>query len=298
MDVDVTGHEVQKGNRLARGNVTRDAATVGFTQADLGEGDAKGVLVRDTLCVGEGACVDMALLAAINMDDKLFLAMPGDGIVGLGFSSLAIAPLCSFFGRLIEGLHDHALPQFGISLGAESGELYLGGHDASRLAAPIQWFPVDHPEDGYWQVAIQAVRVGNKTLDNCAKGCHAIVDSGASRLGVQTTHLPTLRTALTSMPTPAGGCQGPELSFDLGGMVITLQPEDYSGEDCAPMLGPLELEDDRFQGVYTFGETVLMRYYAAFDWEAKRVGFAPAAQRSGTSLGKPTKDALINTMYV
>jgi len=253
--------------------------------------------VRDAVCLTEGACVDMEVFAAIQMDDKPFLAMPSDGIVGLGFSSLAVSPLASFFGRLIEGAHN-SLPQFGISLGANSGELYFGGHDSSRLAAPIQWFPVDHPEDGYWQVDIQAVRVGNVTVETCANGCHAIVDSGASRLGVQSTHLSKLRAALISKPSMGGGCQGPELSFDLGGMAIILKPDDYSDEDCQPALGSLELEDPRFQGVYTFGESVLMRYYTAFDWEGKRVGFAPAASRDATIVGKPTKDVLTGTIYL
>merc|ERR1712151_707686 len=198
--------------------------TLSFSQADLGEGNVTGVLVRDAMCLVEGACVDMEVFAAIHMDDTPFLAMPSDGIVGLGFSSLAASPLASFFGRLIEGARG-SLPEFGLSLSANSGELYLGGHDSSRLATPIQWFPVDHPEDGFWQVDIQAVRVGNSTLESCTRGCHAIVDSGASRLGVQSTHLAKLRTALASTPSTAGGCEGPELSFDLGGMSIILQPE-------------------------------------------------------------------------
>jgi len=278
MDVNTDGREVQPGSRLARGMVTRDGLNVSFTQADLGTGDANGVWVRDHFCLSPATCVDMALMAAVSLDDAPFLAMPNDGIVGLGFASLAAGPLGSFLGRLGEGIQN-AVPQFGISLGRDGGEFYLGGHDAS-LTAPIVWFPVDHPEDGYWQVAIKAVRVGNITLDTCAGGCHAIVDSGASRLGVQGSQLSGLRALLASSPAPAGGCLGPELSFDLGDMVISLRPEDYTdGEACEPMLGELEL-DDKFRGVYAFGETVLLRYYAAFDWEAKRLGFAPTAHPS------------------
>merc|ERR1719428_1536753 len=100
----------------------------------------------------------MAMLAALNMDNKPFLCMPNDGIVGLGLQSLAVGPTSSFLGRLFEG-STGVLPQFGIALAGLRGELHLGGHNSARLAAPLRWFSVDHPEQGYWQVAIQGVRV-------------------------------------------------------------------------------------------------------------------------------------------
>lgn len=292
MDMNWNGSQVQPGHRVAQGAVRRDGATLGYTQSDLGEGDAKAVLVRDSLCVGSGAggraCVDLGMLAALSLQDVPFRAMPNDGIVGLGLESLASGAICSFFGRLLEGSRN-VLPQFGIAFGAESGELHLGGHDATRLSAPLQWFPVAHPQDGYWQVAVRAVRVGNVTVDDCRRGCHGIVDTGVSRLGVQASNLPRLRAALTSALSRRGGCQGPALTFDLGGMALTLRPQDYTDSDCVPQLGPLSLEEPQFTGVYTFGETVLRRYYAAFDWEKRALGFAPLAGGSAAAADSPSE---------
>jgi len=281
MDVNVNGTEVQAGVRLARGKVMRDGVTVSYTQSDLGEGDAEAVLVRDTLCMegqpGRRACVDLAVLAAVKEDDVPFQAMPNDGIVGLGLSSLAVSPLASFVGRLLEGSRN-VLPQFGILLGANGGELYFGGHPESRIASPIQWFPVDHSGDGYWQVAIQAVYVGEHLVDDCQRGCHGIVDTGVSRLGVQASSLPKLRAALRAGLSQRRPCLGAPLKFDLGEMVLSLGSQDYMGEDCEPELGALNLEEPTFKGVYAFGETVLRQYYAAMDWEQQRLGFAPIAQ--------------------
>jgi len=292
MDMNFNGSQVQPGHRLARGAMRRDAVTLGYTQSDLGEGDAKSVLVRDSLCVGAQAggqaCVDVGVLAALSLQDVPFRAMPNDGIIGLGLASLAAGPICSFFGRLLEGSRN-VLPQFGIAFGAESGELHIGAHDTTRLAAPLRWFPVDHPEDGYWQVAIRAVRVGNVTVDDCKKGCHGIVDTGVSRLGVQASNLRRLQATLTSALSTHGGCHGPTLTFDLGGMMLTLGPQDYTDTNCAPQLGPLSLEEPKFTGVYTFGETVLRRYYAAFDWEKRMLGFAPLAGAGAAAAGSPSE---------
>merc|ERR1719401_1838630 len=259
----MSGFPVQPENRLAHGNITREGATVGFTQSDLGEGEAHAVFVRDNVCIsgesGGKACIDVSMLAACSLEDVPFRAMPNDGILGLGLQNLSMSPMFSFLERLLEG-SSNTLPQFGIYLGAKSGEVYFGGHNPARVAAPLQWFPVDHPEQGYWQVAIQAVRVGNVVVDACEKGCHGVVDTGASRLGIQASRLPKIQAALASGPGPTG-CSGPDLAFDLGGMTLTLQPQDYTDAACAPLLGRLPLQEPQFTGVYAFGETVLRRYY-------------------------------------
>lgn len=114
-------------------------------------------------------------------------------------------------------------------------------------------------------------------IDSCTRGCHGVVDSGTSHLGVQSYRIHLLRPELVTEQLPEAGCTGPTLEFDLGAMTLTLEAQDYSDELCTPALGPLNLEEPAFVGVYAFGESVLRRYYAAFDWENQKVGFAPSA---------------------
>jgi ribosomal protein L32 len=104
MDVNKDGVQLDEHRRLVKGKVHRDVGSVGFTQSDLGEGNASSVLVRDSICLNgydkDSACVDMSLMAAIRLDDKPFAAMPNDGIVGLAMEGLSVDPLTSFLGRL------------------------------------------------------------------------------------------------------------------------------------------------------------------------------------------------------
>jgi len=283
-DVNVNGSAVDKGHRFARHGMVRDGVSVDFTQADLGEGEAKSVVVRESVCM-EGdkgdACVDIELVASINEADVPFRAMPNDGIVGLGLASLAAGHSLSFMALLMEG-SKNVLPQFGISFGPDGGDAYFGGQSPS-LTAPIVWLPVDHPEGGYWQVEIKSVRVGGKVIDSCSRGCHGVVDSGTSHLGVQSYRIHNLRPELVTTVGVAG-CTGPTLEFDLGAMVLTLEAADYSDEACVPALGPLNLEEPAFVGVYAFGESVLRRYYAAFDWEKQKVGFAPSTMTKASAV--------------
>merc|ERR1719379_84812 len=217
MDVNINGEAVDKGHRFARNGLVRTGVSVDFTQADLGEGTAKSVVVRDNVCM-EGdkgdACVDLEVVTAIDMQDVPFRAMPNDGIVGLGLESLAAGPLLSFMSRLM-GESKDVLPQFGISFGPDGGDIYFGGQSPA-LKSPLHWVPVDHPDGGYWQVDVKKVRVGGKVVDECTRGCHGVIDSGTSHLGVQSYRLHNLRPNLITESTPITGCTGPTLEFDLG----------------------------------------------------------------------------------
>lgn len=279
MDVNEDGAEAQAGHRLAEGTITRDGATIGYTQADLGEGNLTAVFVRDGLCLNKQACVDMDLMAAIRMDDVPFVAMPHDGIVGLALPALASGPRGSFLSRLTEGARNVPL-QFGIFLGATEGELTFGGHGSAVLAEPLRWHPVDHPDRGYWQVAIRGVYVGDTLVDACDRGCHGVVDTGASHTGVQLDRLPPILRAVeqrlaTSATSGTEPCVGDDLRFDLGdGFSLRLRPSDYADDECHPTLAPLPLDEPEFFGVYTLGEALLRRYYAAFDIAEQKIGFA------------------------
>ena len=53
----------------------------------------------------------------------------------------------------------------------------------SKTQGPSLPTDMRHPQDGFWEVEVKAVRLGNLTLDHCAKGCRGIIDTGASRWG-------------------------------------------------------------------------------------------------------------------
>jgi len=282
IDVNFKGEAIESENRLVRGKHRREGMTLTYTQSDLGEGNATTVVVRDQLCLEKGEkCVDMGFLAAVQLDDKPFRALPSDGILGLGLDGLVASPICSFFSRLLEGSHSSLAPLFGLALGPAGGELHLGGTDASKYQGSLTWFPVDHADQGFWQIPVQAVYLGEEVVDSCEKGCHAIIDTGVARLGVQEGRVPNLRNSLRSSCHTRGA-----LKFRLASSAdasdftfFEVSADVYGDEACEPLLGNLPLEEPDFVGVYTFGTSVLQRYYTAFDWGARRWGFAPLQQQ-------------------
>lgn len=270
-------------------NRTQERVAVELAQTDLGTGLAEGVLVSEKVCFGRGktgpVCTQMDVLAADQTADDPFRGMPNDGIVGLGLDSLSINPEANFINRLkgAKGMKS----QFGMYYGPLNGEIMFGGYDSTRISSPLQWFPVVRPDDGFWQVLIRAVRMGDKVIDSCPQGCRGIIDTSVWRVGVEEMSLPKLSPFLSATASPQG-CQGQDLEFDLGGFSLKLKAQDYTTAACTADVVPLALGED-FKDVYALGGVLLRHYYAAFDWSTKLVGFSPLTERF-VRLGNPTTD--------
>jgi len=172
------------------------------------------------------------------------------------------------------------------------------------------WAPVALPELGYWQVRINRVRVGNKTLDLCNDGeCRAVVDTGTSLLAVPVDFAEGLDEELTdSLRDPPSSrergvdcrdVEGALLHFDLDGFTLTLTAGDYArqavmrdesitesgtraagqpqGTQCRPTLMPIEMPAPIGPKLFIWGEPVLRKYYTVYDLAEKRIGFGLAA---------------------
>jgi hypothetical protein len=279
IDVNGDGQPVQRGKRLAGRSSVRDAITIGLSSLDLGDGKITGDLVRDVVCLdtegNRSACAEVGMVAATGMTDAPFRAVPYDGIIGLGLGSLSIASVFNFLNRSRD-----AMPklQFGLILGPDAGELVFGGHKPERLAAgsSLAWSPVEQPEEGYWQVRLRSVRIGNLTLDFChGHTCKGILDTGSSRIGVPANLFPAIKAAVASGHSAGESCQGPDVLLELDGITLALRPEDYMDPSCSPLIAPMDLPEG-FAGSFVLGEPVLRRYYAVFDAEPPRVGFGLA----------------------
>jgi len=262
----------------------------------------------DTVCLGElsRSCAQLRIVMATEMTQNPFGLFDFDGVLGLGMDALTVDTRFSFFGQLVEQ-HPKMLPRFSVFLAQndeDESTISFGGHDAERTQSELQWVPVAMKELGHWQVKVEAVRIGDTTLDECTDGtCRAIFDSGTSLLGV-----PQLATRLMhrhlarAVPdelSEAGevDCRrvpGEVIHFDMvGGVTISLGVEDFSrpapfeidipGQDikktfCRSLLLPVNHPAPLGPKVFIFGEPMLRKYYTVYDLQNKQVGFALAKQ--------------------
>jgi hypothetical protein len=307
--------DIQADGRLVQPKVRktllrrRDRGTLGVDSIDVGSGKVVGNFVRDEVCVAEGRCFPLAFLAADKMSDMPFLTEPYDGAVGLALKGMSLSLEFNFLAAFVNGHYRSTMIRnsFGLHIGSEQdgGELTLGGYDVDRLSHPLKWASVVDPQEGRWQIAVSAIRIGNATLDVCSnQKCRAALDYSSSLLGVPTSLLDGIQSSLAKLTPPQGfgdGCQMlamPEISLQLtNDFTITLPAEDYvsdfgvrksliSKPSCEPVLAHHHADENLGKDVFILGESVMRRYYTFFDADALRVGFSLAGAQAKLAAGE------------
>lgn len=322
-DIQSDGKLVHPGGspKAAERSGGREKGSLDFLSTDLGSGKAEGNFVRDQICLGEDAekkpmCFPLAMLLAYDLSDVPFGVEPYDGTIGLSLEGLSVSPAFNFLGAFMQG-HEFALRNnFGLHIGGEEGgEITFGGYDVKKLSNPLEWVTVAEPQEGRWQVAISAIRVGNNTLQACRDGkCRAALDYGASLFNVPSQLAAGMEQALESLAVPTGygdGCQVtvmPDIQLVLqNDVVLNLPAEDYvkqiskaprtgilSGpaQSCKPQLAQHQFSEASIgDDVFVLGESVLRRYYTFFDADSLQVGFSLSGASKKRSNLPPLLDA-------
>mmetsp|Transcript_83879 Transcript_83879/g.161894 ORF Transcript_83879/g.161894 Transcript_83879/m.161894 type:complete len:459 (-) Transcript_83879:107-1483(-) len=295
----------------------RDQVSVSY-----GTGSIVGEIAREVVCFRtdaagaavdgsplQGVCTRLRVLLATELTQEPFRAFEFDGVLGLGLESLALHPEFSFLGQMVRQnqLMQAAFGVFISDTDAVPSEITLGGIDSRRVAGELQWADVANPELGYWQMRVRGVFVGGEALELCQAGdCVAVADTGTSLLGVprqaaQRVHW-LLARSVSGDPQEAIDCRGqpgPDIIIDLGDVKVTIGAADYSRPAalrvvnnktqeteviCRAALLPVNEEPALGPKTWILGEPVLRKYYTAYDWHQKRVGFAPALQPATTGL--------------
>jgi len=280
----------------------------GALRINFGTGEVRGEFASDAICLGYASrgCVNAQMVVADEMSESPFLDFDFDGVLGLGLVPLTLSPSFSVFDQMV-AQQPHMQPYFAFFLARDdSGQsvISFGGYDPKWAASEVQWVPVVMPEVGHWMVQLSGVRVGDEVLDECADGgCRAIFDTGTNLLGVPKQAARTLQRLLArplpaDMAGPNADCRqvpGQRLHFDLqGGPSVSIDEEDYSRPRpfnltvpnstlgwelyCRSLLLSVDRPPPLGPRVFVFGEPVLRKHLAVFDWAQKRVGVAPSGQ--------------------
>jgi cathepsin D len=320
-----TAEDIQANGKLVEANKPktmlrrRDRGTLGLLSIDVGSGKVRGNFVRDEVCVNgdadkEPRCFPLSLLAANSMSDLPFLSEPYDGTVGLGLKGMSLSTDFNFLASFQKG-YGTALPMnsFGLHIGGDEdgGEITFGGYDVARLTHPLKWASVVDPQEGRWQIALSAIRIGNHTIDACNdRACRAAMDYSSSLLSAPSGLAASLEATLAKLAPRSGfgdGCQHvaiPDIHLDLvDGATLTVPSEDFVDafgvskgfltspkSSCEPLLSH---HDEEMPGrdVFILGEATLRRYYTFFDADSLKVGFSLAASSSNgaKALSDPRK---------
>ncbi|KAI8915997.1 aspartic peptidase domain-containing protein [Gorgonomyces haynaldii] len=248
-----------------------------------GTGALEGVISQDTLTLGDLEIPGQLFGESTKEPGFTFALGRFDGILGLGFDTIAVNHVVPPVYNLIN-LHLLDEPLFGVWLGeageGEGGEITFGAIDHDHFTGPVTWAPVTRK--AYWEVEMDSVTLGGKKIGITTT--KAAIDTGSSLFALPTEEADKINKLIGAKKGWNGqhtiDCKKvpnlPELTLSFGGQPFVLKGEDYilkvSGgfnaeASCIPApAGPL----------WIVGDVFLRHYYTIYDVGNARVGFAKA----------------------
>ncbi|MBN3304474.1 CATEA protein, partial [Amia calva] len=257
-----------------------------------GTGSLTGILAYDLVMVEGMAVSHQKFGESVSEPGSTFVDADFDGILGLGYPSIAAAGATPVFDSMMaQGLLD--LPLFSVYLNRNSdysggGEILFGGIDESHFSGELHWVPVTN--QGYWQILLDNVKV-NGQVRFCEDGCQAIVDTGTSLLTGPTADISALLAELGAEAAGDGtytvACSSfpslPDVTFTIGGVEFPLTPaayiqtEELMGEAVVCMAGFQGMDIPPPDGpLWILGDVFIGQFYSVFNRGSNQVGLAKA----------------------
>jgi cathepsin D len=251
-----------------------------------GTGSCSGTLGQDTLTVA-GLTVPNQVFGQATTLASFFAGQPMDGILGLGYQSIAQDNVLPPVQNMIkQGIIDK--PIFSVYMKATGkseavgGEIIFGGVDTSKFSGDFSYVPVT--QEGYWQYTMDGYSVNGKTT-RPAGGFQAISDTGTSLVVGPPEDVDRIAKELGAQYNQqAGGytfdCNTqrsslPDINFIINGKSFGVPATDYIIENQGVCL--LAVSGGNAGSVqWILGDTFIRAYYHVFDFGNNRVGMATA----------------------
>lgn len=246
-----------------------------------GTGSLSGYLVQDTVTVEGLAIQNQVFAVATSEPGNTFTNAPFDGILGMGFQSIAqdnVVP--PFYNMVSQGLVDSSVFSFYLTrngTSSDGGELILGGVDPDHYSGAFTYVPIS--TQGYWQFQMTSAIVNGVSVCN---NCQAIADTGTSLIAVPYNQYANIQEAIgatfsedyNSYMLDCSSIDSlPELTLTLGGNEFTIEPMDYLIESEGTCSSAFE---NAGTDLWILGDIFIGKYYTVFDMANNRVGFATA----------------------
>ncbi|CAN0331026.1 unnamed protein product, partial [Rangifer tarandus platyrhynchus] len=137
-------------------------------------GKMKGVVVHDTVRIGDLVSTDQPFILSVN--NSGFEGMPFDGVLGLSYPNLSLTGCIPIFDNLKnQGAISESVFAFYLSKSKPEGSVVMfGGVDKSYYQGVLNWVPLIQVDD--WHVHMDGNSINSRVIA-CNGSCEAFVDT-------------------------------------------------------------------------------------------------------------------------
>ncbi|XP_057583959.1 pregnancy-associated glycoprotein 2-like [Hippopotamus amphibius kiboko] len=242
-----------------------------------------GYLGHDTVQIG-----NLVILGQIfGLSNTLigFEKAPFDGIVGLGYPSLALQWTTPVFDNMkTQGIISQPVFAFYLSTQKENGSVVMfGGVDHSYHKGKLRWIPVSRTH--YWQITMNRITM-NEVVVGCFRGCQALLDTGTTYLLGPTRIVTAIQKLISARPVgqeyvvPCSNIRHlPSIFFTINGHYYPVPPQTYirkshQGHCFSYFRGGTE--NFKRAETWILGNVFLRLYFSVYDRGNNKIGLAPA----------------------
>ena len=250
---------------------------------NFGSGSIKGVLSKDTISLAGAKLTEVTFGETLQQTGLALAFAKFDGILGLGFPSIAVAGVKSILDIMVDQ-KVITKPMFSFYLQKDGneesgGEITFGGTDDTKYTGELTYVPVT--QQGYWQFKMDSFTLDDGNI--CDGGCEAVADTGTSLIVGPTQAVEMLQNAIGAKKSWNGqytvDCNKvPSLSpinFVIGGKKFEMTANDYVLNVQGTCISGFQGSDRSDDAPWILGDIFLSKYYSVYDYGEKRVGFAP-----------------------
>jgi hypothetical protein len=247
-----------------------------------GTGVVNGTKARDSL---RFAGLDTKYkLGVAGWTSNDFVKFPFDGVLGLAGGKSSSDLLLDVLGEnLDKNIFCVALHR--AADGPNVGELSLGAIDSERHTGEISYSPLVLDND--WAITLDDISYDGEKSG--AGGVRSYIDTGTSFIFASPERVKKFHSLIPGAESSDGAtwrvpCDSKgklALSFEGGDFEISpkdwISPQNSNGK-CTSNIYGIEI----VPGSWLLGDAFIKNVYTVFDWDKKRIGFAPLAASSGS----------------
>jgi len=247
---------------------------------EYGTGSAVVNVFTDNVQFGNIALTQINFGQATSLDSQ-FVGVPMDGIVGLGYPSIAaggVLPPMDYMikqGVLTQNVVSFYMDSTNLS---KASEVEFGGIDNTHFSGQLTYEAVT--TQGYWQIHLKSMAVGGNKLNLCSLfGCVAIIDTGTSVIALPQGDYTKVASAIGKVNADCSNQNSlPPVQITLAsGTVYTIPSSIYVVNYGTPTQPSCQLGLMPFDyPLIILGDTFIRAYYSVFDRQNNRVGLGQA----------------------